>query len=168
MDKIPSPSDLMRMKIRDVCERDVGLLRADFLCRSVSVLEPRSPIILSENAPVIDAIRLMQRSKRGEIVCVSSTGVVTGIFTERDVLLKVTGTETSLLDEPVKQVMTADPICERMDASIAFILSLMSEGGFRHIPLVDDDHLPLAVVSVKDIVDHLVSAMSASLKAAVP
>jgi CBS domain-containing protein len=35
-------------------------------------------------------------------------------------------------------------------------LNLMSVGGFRHVPLVDEKRRPVGVVSVRDIVNHLV------------
>jgi CBS domain-containing protein len=39
----------------------------------------------------------------------------------------------------------------------------MSNGGFRHIPIVDQDDMPIGIVSVKDIVDYLVKRMMGEL-----
>jgi CBS domain-containing protein len=35
----------------------------------------------------------------------------------------------------------------------------MSHGGFRHVPIVDQDDVPIGIVSVKDVVDHFVRRM---------
>jgi CBS domain-containing protein len=57
--------------------------------------------------------------------------------------------------------MTADPVRERPETTIAFALTLMSNGGFRHLPIVDDEDQPIGILSVKDVVDFLVQKMMA-------
>ena len=39
---------------------------------------------------------------------------------------------------------------------MAYALNKMSVGGFRHIPVVDDEYRPAFVVSVRDVVEFLV------------
>jgi CBS domain-containing protein len=56
----------------------------------------------------------------------------------------------------ISKVMTRDPEALRPGDSVAFALNKMSVGRFRHIPLVDDDHVPVGMISVRDIVDFLV------------
>jgi CBS domain-containing protein len=82
-----------------------------------------------------------------------------GIFTERDFLLKVMGKVTDLSSRVVGEFMTKDPVREKPEASLAFALSVMSHGGFRHVPIVDQDDVPIGIVSVKDVVDHFVRRM---------
>jgi CBS domain-containing protein len=99
-------------------------------------------------------------------VIVGSDGRVQGIFTERDCLMKVLG-KVSDLSLPISDFMTRHPICERPDASLAFALNLMSNGGFRHIPIVDQDNIPIGIVSIKDVVDHIVKKMLKAIRDAV-
>ena len=68
---------------------------------------------------------------------------------------------------PVSDYMTPHPVCERPDASLAFALNLMSNGGFRHIPIVDQDNMPIGIVSIKDMVDHIVKKMLKAINEAV-
>ena len=42
----------------------------------------------------------------------------------------------------------------------------MSHGGFRHVPIVDQDDVPIGIVSVKDVVDHIVTRMLEAIYAA--
>ncbi len=42
------------------------------------------------------------------------------------------------------------------DDSIAFVLNTMHVGGYRHVPITDDRGVPVAVVSVKDIVGFII------------
>ncbi len=54
--------------------------------------------------------------------------------------------------------MTPDPDCLSVHSSVAYVLNKMSVGGFRHIPVVDDEHHPACVISVRDVVNFLVDA----------
>jgi CBS domain-containing protein len=59
---------------------------------------------------------------------------------------------------PLDAVMTADPEVLPVTGTVAHALNKMSLGGFRHVPVVDEDHHPVFVVSVRDIVEFLVEA----------
>jgi CBS domain-containing protein len=51
--------------------------------------------------------------------------------------------------------MTVDPVSLPVEATVAFALNKMLIEGFRHIPLVDDQNRPVAVVSMRDLIDYL-------------
>jgi CBS domain-containing protein len=127
------------------------------------VLARRKPIVLSPQASVTDAIRSMQGEHRG-CVLVTRDGTpesaVVGIFTERDVLFRIADRGRNPVTLPVSEVMTVEVECLRVTDPIASVLHLMSVGGFRHIPIVDEDDRPAFVVSVKDVVEFLVEAFS--------
>jgi CBS domain-containing protein len=72
---------------------------------------------------------------------------------------------TEQLELPVSHFMTKNPSSAFMTTSIAYGLSMLSQGGFRHIPIVDDDNFPVALISVKDIVDHIVGQLTSDLLA---
>ena len=52
--------------------------------------------------------------------------------------------------------MTRNPETLPHDASIAWVLNKMSVGGFRHVPVVDEQNHPVCVISVRDVVHFLV------------
>ena len=58
---------------------------------------------------------------------------------------------------PVRKRMTPNPESLRPTDSIAYALNKMSLGDYRHVPLVDNARVPVGVISVKDIVNYLVS-----------
>jgi len=96
----------------------------------------------------------MREGNRGAVLVVSD-GTLVGIFTERDVLMRVAGQPTDLEHTAVSQLMTVDPVTLPVDASVAFALNKMLIEGFRHIPLVDDQNRPIAIVSMRDLIDYL-------------
>ena len=60
---------------------------------------------------------------------------------------------------PIGDVMTPNPEnLVRARATVAYVLNKMSVGGFRHVPVVDDEHRPVCVISVSDVVNFLVNA----------
>lgn len=116
-------------------------------------------IMVEEGTSIAQALDIMKKNRIGCVLVVKNEKL-TGIFTERDILMKIVGNRFNLSNMPVETFMTRDPECLQLDDMIAFALNRMHIGGFRHIPLVDEDHKPVGIVSVKDIVDHLVEHFS--------
>ena len=111
-------------------------------------------LLVDATTPLVQVLQLMREGNRGAVLVVSN-GTLVGIFTERDVLMKVAGQPTDLEHTAVSQVMTVDPVSLPVEATVAFALNKMLIEGFRHIPLVDDQNQPVAVVSMRDLIDYL-------------
>ena len=111
-------------------------------------------LILDEQTALEDALREMREHRQG---CVLATrdGKLSGIFTERDVLMKVVGTNIDLARTPIRPYMTRDPVRLPQDAVVAYALNKMCVEGFRHVPLTDADGRPVGVVSMRDIIEYL-------------
>jgi CBS domain-containing protein len=117
--------------------------------------DPRPAICVNPRTTVADAIALMKLHGMG-CVLVEADRRLVGIFTERDVLFRVAAANRDAKRTPVSEVMTPDPETLTMHDELAWVLNLMAVGGFRHVPIVDDDGRPCAVFSVKHIVERLV------------
>ncbi len=148
----------------DVCEAcGQSLSQFDLLCpndleesiskHSIMVLAPRKPATVSASTSVQDAVREMVERKIGCLLIVEDE-VLVGIFSERDVLNKVSS-EMSSLKKPVSEFMTQKPAALRKQDSIAYALHAMDIGGYRHIPIVDDKCRPTGIISVRDILRFL-------------
>ncbi len=77
-----------------------------------------------------------------------------GIFTERDVMRKVIDVP-GMLEKPVDDVMTTDPITIGPDASAADALRLMEKNHFRNLPIVDGSGRLLGIMTHQAIIDYL-------------
>ncbi len=124
-------------------------------------LRARKPLIFSRHDSVTDAMRLMQAEHRGCVLVThdgTSGSPLAGIFTERDVLFRIVDRGRNPATLPLGDVMTPDPERVRVGQPIGAVLHMMSVGGFRHIPVVEEDDRPVSVISVKDVVQFLVDA----------
>jgi len=113
-----------------------------------SVIEGQTVVKVSAQVSVADAARLMQRHRVGALLVMQEERL-RGIFTERDALFKVIAQSLDPQATPVGQVMTRDPQTVAPDRPFAHALDLMHEGGFRHVPVVENGR-PLGVVSARD------------------
>ncbi len=134
---------------------------ASLLREPLSALPTYPAIVFSGQDNVTEAMRAMQREHRGCVV-VTDDGTMSskliGIFTERDVLLRIVDRGKNPATLPLAEVMTPEPEVLPIRSTVAYALNKMSVGGFRHIPVVDDEHRPAFVVSVRNIVEFLVEA----------
>jgi CBS domain-containing protein len=139
---------------------------ARLLQEPLTLLPHRAPLVFAATATVKDAMQAMQQRHLG-CVGVTADGSLrshlTGIFTERDVLLKVIDCGRNPATLPLSEVMTPDPESLSLDARLAWALNMMSVGGFRHVPVVDERGWPSFIVSVRDIVQFLVESFPAEI-----
>jgi CBS domain-containing protein len=120
--------------------------------QKVSVLHTDDYIVVSPFTPLSQAIEAMKRDEGGCVI-VSDDGRVAGIFTERDLLMKVWGEEIDL-ESPIGSWM--QPAVETLtpEATIGDAVRLMNEKSFRNIPLVKQGDLK-GSISVFDIITYL-------------
>jgi CBS domain-containing protein len=103
-----------------------------------------------------EAIDRMLDNKVGAILIVSD-GVLKGIFGERDVLLKILNKPVGDLTQiPIEQFMKADPQTAHVEDSLDAAILYMAEGGYRHIPIVNEQNQPVGMVSIRHIISYLV------------
>ncbi|MFN8008949.1 MAG: CBS domain-containing protein [Terriglobia bacterium] len=119
----------------------------------ISRLAPAPAVHIPGNTTVAEAVRLMKAHKMGCLLVTEGLHV-TGIFSERDVLNKLTAKDCDLFQVLVREVMTAKPIIFNPDDSIRYVIHEMSVGGFRHIPVVNQ-HIPVGIISVRDVLGYL-------------
>jgi CBS domain-containing protein len=126
----------------------------DIFAAPISDLQPKNPITIEVGSSLSEAVRCMQKHRIGALL-VTQQGILVGILTERDLVLKVLGRDVSL-SAAVDDLMTHHPETLESDHPIAFALNRMSLGGYRHVPIVDGGGRASGIISVKDVVDYVV------------
>ena len=140
-----------------------GVVDNRFLARSLGLLNPPPAITILDESSIEEAIKLFQQHRIGALAVTDIKGKLTGIFTERDVVLKVCLSDIKIAAAPISELMTCNPQTAQMTTTMSFALNMMTQGGYRNIPIVDETGFPLAMVSVKDVVDYLVHALTKDL-----
>ena len=129
------------------------------LADRVSSLISQPPVTAAPDTPLRQVLQLLHARGVGCVVLVED-GRPVGIFTERDVLLKIGSGAAAAGDQPVAKFMTPNPQTLPLDANLAFAVQRMDLGGFRHIPIVSADNELTGVISVRDILRHLTETLA--------
>jgi CBS domain-containing protein len=143
-------------KLRKICSISNNSLDSSFLCKSVSSLKPSNPILLELGQSIKSASDLLKNHSVGCIIITDKSGKLAGVFSERDYISKIYNSNIDIENSIIDPYMTKDPFTISFDSAIAYCLCLMSEGGFRHLPIVDDENYPVGIISVKDVINFIV------------
>lgn len=120
----------------------------------VAVLAPKPAIHVDPATPMSEVLTMLVARDIGCVV-VAESGKPVGVFSERDALMKLGANAAALRDRPVSEFMTAPAETLEVSAKLAFALQRMDVGGYRHLPIVDDQGVLTGIISVRDILGYL-------------
>lgn len=121
---------------------------------------------VSPTSTVFDAVHLMNDQRVGAVAVVKDK-TLAGIFTERDLMIRVVLEGKDPKTTPIQDVMTPDCISAKNDMSMGEALQIMTEKHFRHLPLVDDDNKVLGLLSIRNLLHQRVDKLSQELDSVV-
>jgi len=101
-------------------------------------------------ATVCEAVREMDEKGVGALLIMSGAEPV-GIFTERDVLRRVVHVARDPMTARVVEVMTPHPVVARRDMRVEEAMTIMTNGRFRHLPVVDATGAVVGLASIGDV-----------------
>src|SRR4030095_5656025 len=122
----------------------------------VSTLARSDPLSVSADTPLDEVVKLMRQHRRGAVVIADAEGKLAGIFTERDLMLRVDHGNTAWRKQPVSSAMTDTPRTLEARASVAKAIRLMTRGAFRHVPIVDEERHCIGMLSIRAILQYIV------------
>jgi len=114
-------------------------------------------------ASAADAIRLMLDRHVGAVGVVDSEGRVAGIFTERDVLRKLSLTGRDPAATPVRELMTTPVELATTSTGPGEALAIMLERHFRHLPVVNNSGKLLGLLSIRNLLEQRIGDLSQEL-----
>ena len=109
-----------------------------------------SVLTAAKTITVMEAIELMASAKVGCVVVVNDDRVA-GIFTERDVMLRVVLEGRDPRQTKVEEVMTAHVHSISMRTTSDEALAIMIQEHIRHLPVVDEKGRPQSMASMRDL-----------------
>jgi len=108
---------------------------------------------------VSDAAGILAERRIGGLVVSSDGEKIDGILSERDIVRSLAVRGATCLNEKIDDMMTRNPVCcSRQDTSDA-VLTRMTDGRFRHMPVVEDGKL-VGIVTIGDVVSARLTELS--------
>lgn len=107
--------------------------------------------------PTTTVEQAMHMMVRLDIACllVTEADRLVGIFSERDVLMKIADNFEKLRSQPIEKVMTRDPVSVYETDSPAKAINVMVTGGFRHVPILDVDNKVVGILGPRRVTAYL-------------
>ncbi len=97
------------------------------------------------------AVEVLAKHRIGAVIVTRDGAIVDGILSERDVVRTLGTLGPGCLDQQVQDLMTAEVIGCHPDDSANSVMEKMSDGRFRHMPVIDDNKM-VGVISIGDVV----------------
>jgi len=112
----------------------------------------RDVIALTSEATLSQAARLLAHKRIGALVVRDANGALAGILSERDVVRVVAEEGISALARPASAYMTREvATCTELD-TVEELMEMMTQGRFRHVPVLDENNRLCGLVSIGDVV----------------
>ena len=105
----------------------------------------------SPSDTLLDVAKTLRKHRIGCVVLTDSSGEIAGIVSERDLVRAIADAGGDVLTEPVSRCMTKKVITCSKSETIDAIMSAMTDGRFRHMPVVENGAL-IGVISIGDVV----------------
>jgi CBS domain-containing protein len=111
----------------------------------------RNVVTTSAATPVAEAVAMLAEHKIGALVISEGAQRISGIVSERDIVRALAKGGAAIMDGPVSAIMTRDVVTCADGDSINDVMSEMTRGRFRHLPVVSNGRLS-GIVSIGDVV----------------
>lgn len=107
---------------------------------------------------------ILARHKIGAIVVTDDQDTVCGIFSERDLVRAIAEDGDRAMEEPLEAYMTRNVITCAKDDTVADLMNRMTEGRFRHLPVVENEKL-IGIISIGDVVKQRIAETELEVEA---
>ena len=120
----------------------------------ISDFDLKEPLIIELGTCLENVLENMQKTNNNCVLTLSNERL-NGILTERDILLKVTGKGYDFQLTTIDEFITPNPEYVSPEDPLAYALNKMYVGGFRNVPVVNDEMYPIGIISISDIISTI-------------
>jgi len=131
--------------------------------RQVLAEKGEGVVTLEPNRSLAEAAQLLAEKRIGAVVVSADGSRVDGILSERDIVRAMAREGAGALDAKVSSYMTREVVTCAREVAIDDLMHVMTQGKFRHVPVVDEGRL-VGIVSIGDIVKRRVAAIEAEAR----
>jgi CBS domain-containing protein len=132
--------------------------------KELLTLKNRSVITIGADETVFAAIQKLNEFDRGALPVIDNRGELIGIVTERDVVRKCFSSDGKFINSKIMDVMTKEVAIGFPDDSLDYVVSVMRQKRIRHVPIVEDHHKIIGVVSMRDLLEVQLSEVEAEVR----
>lgn len=116
----------------------------------ISEVMTAEPTTCPEDATIEEAARLMRDGDIGDILVTGGDGRLTGILTDRDIVIRALAEGRSPSETRVGDVASGDVRAVTPDDPVEQAIKIMRDQALRRVPVVQDDR-PVGIVSIGDL-----------------
>ncbi|WP_224814601.1 CBS domain-containing protein [Hasllibacter sp. MH4015] len=116
-------------------------------------------VSVAPGSSVGDAAKILSAKRIGAVVVSSDGTSMNGILSERDIVRAIGATGPGCLSDPVEKLMTSKIISATRDETVDSVLKKMTEGRFRHMPVMDGAEM-IGLISIGDVVKAQLAELS--------
>lgn len=118
-----------------------------------TVLANKAPgcVAVPPEMKISGVISLLAEKRIGAVLVVTNTGELVGILSERDIVRFLASRAADTFAMTASELMTPHPTTATPSTTVAQAMETMTDGHFRHLPVVEDGRL-IGVVSIGDVV----------------
>ncbi len=113
----------------------------------------RDVVTAQPHRTIGEVARVLAERKIGAVVISDGTGSIRGMLSERDIVRAIAQNGAAALDDAASRHMTAKVVTCGLSARIDDVMSMMTAGKFRHVPVEDDGRL-IGIISIGDVVKY--------------
>ncbi|MGZ5491906.1 MAG: CBS domain-containing protein [Nitrososphaeraceae archaeon] len=113
----------------------------------------------NSNVTALDITKLMVKNKVGSVLVIDSTNFPIGIITERDIIKKVCVTNTLPNEMNLDKIMSSPVITIMSYDSIESAAQKMTDYKIKRLPVLEENHQIVSILSLTDIIKHLSKIM---------
>lgn len=126
----------------------------------LSIKDNTAVVTIKPTARVSEAVSLLSQHRIGAIVVSENGRTPLGILSERDIVRELGRRGASVLDSEIAELMTRKLMTCTTGENALRILERMTEGRFRHLPVVDENGDMIGLVSIGDAVSARLKEMT--------
>ncbi|MBI2735626.1 MAG: CBS domain-containing protein [Rhodospirillales bacterium] len=98
-----------------------------------------------------EVARQLSVKRIGSVLVLNDAGTVVGIASERDLVRALATHGVKAMELEVRQIMTREVVSCHPDDSIDEVMQTMTNGRFRHLPVIHHNEL-VGLISIGDVV----------------
>ncbi|WP_371224526.1 CBS domain-containing protein [Roseovarius sp. 2305UL8-3] len=116
-------------------------------------------VTITPGTLVSEAAKILAERRIGGLVVSRDGDSADGILSERDIVRSMAVRGATCLTEKIDEMMTRNPVCCHPEDSSDAVLAQMTDGRFRHMPVVDEGKL-VGIVTIGDVVKARLEELS--------